>query len=148
MTRELTGRDVFVVTASAFAVIIAVNVTLAVKAVGTFPGLEVRNSYVASQTFNAEAAAQRALGWQAGTRWDAGRLTVAFEAPDGGPVTLTGLFGRATVRADDRELTFVRGADGQWQAEAPAGRGRWVLHLTAVARDGTPWRQRVMVTVR
>ena len=52
MTRELTGRHVLVITLCAFGTIIAVNVFMAVMAVGTFPGLEVKNSYVASQTFD------------------------------------------------------------------------------------------------
>ncbi|MDZ4134978.1 MAG: FixH family protein, partial [Paracoccaceae bacterium] len=42
---ELTGRKVLVITVSAFAVIIGVNLLLAYKAVSTFPGLEVKNSY-------------------------------------------------------------------------------------------------------
>jgi hypothetical protein len=44
-------------------VIISVNLLLAFKAVSTFPGLEVKNSYVASQGFNDRKAAQEALGW-------------------------------------------------------------------------------------
>ena len=43
---EITGKYVFAITASAFAVIIGVNLVLAFKAVSTFPGLEVKNSYV------------------------------------------------------------------------------------------------------
>ena len=38
---EITGRQVFLVTAGAFAVIITVNVVMAWQAVSTFPGLEV-----------------------------------------------------------------------------------------------------------
>ena len=52
--------------------IIAVNLTLAFKAVTTFPGLEVKNSYVASQNFDADRAAQQALGWQVAARIEAG----------------------------------------------------------------------------
>jgi nitrogen fixation protein FixH len=54
---EMTGRKVLAITVSAFGVIIAVNFLLAYKAVSTFPGLEVPNSYVASQTFDADRAA-------------------------------------------------------------------------------------------
>ena len=46
--KELTGRKVLAITVGFFAVIIAVNLFMAFKAVGTFPGLEVKNSYVAS----------------------------------------------------------------------------------------------------
>ena len=57
---ELTGKHVLGITVGAFAVIIGVNVLLAVKAVSTFPGLEVDNSYVASQGFDKRKAAQEA----------------------------------------------------------------------------------------
>mgnify|MGYP001760938923 FL=1 len=63
MTRPLTGKHVLAITLVAFGVIIGVNVLMAVKAVGTFPGLEVANSYVASQDFDRERAAQAALDW-------------------------------------------------------------------------------------
>ncbi len=70
--RELTGRKVFAITAAFFGVIIAVNLLLAYKAVSTFPGLEVQNSYVASQTWDAERAAQQALGWDLAAEYDHG----------------------------------------------------------------------------
>ena len=60
---KLTGRHVAAIFCICFAVIIAVNVALAVSAVRTFPGLEVKNSYVASQSFDADRSAQEALGW-------------------------------------------------------------------------------------
>ncbi|MEL7345657.1 MAG: FixH family protein, partial [Pseudomonadota bacterium] len=49
--RQLTGWHVFGMFALAFGIIISVNMTLAFQAVRTFPGLEVKNSYVASQAF-------------------------------------------------------------------------------------------------
>ena len=60
MTRELTGRYVLVITLCGFARSLRVNVFMAVMAVGTFPGLEVKNSYVASQSFD-RTAPRRAL---------------------------------------------------------------------------------------
>ena len=60
---KLTGRHVALIFGGAFTVIIGVNLTLAVKAVGTFPGLETKNSYVASQNFEHDRAAQEALGF-------------------------------------------------------------------------------------
>jgi len=61
--RQLTGRHVLMIFVGAFTVIIGVNIALAYNAVRTFPGLEVKNSYVASQEFNTRRAAQVALGW-------------------------------------------------------------------------------------
>ena len=57
----LTGRKVLAIAVAAFGVVIAANLVLAWQAVGTFPGTETANSYVASQNFNrtlAEAKAQ------------------------------------------------------------------------------------------
>ena len=64
MTREfkLTGWHVLAIFVGAFGVIIGVNVALAWNAVATFPGLEVDNSYIASQTFDDRREAQEALG--------------------------------------------------------------------------------------
>ena len=61
----ITGPKAFAIFSSFFVVIIGVNVVMAYQAIHTFPGLEVDNSYVASQTFDAERKAQEALGWNA-----------------------------------------------------------------------------------
>ncbi|MCW1949884.1 MAG: FixH family protein, partial [Octadecabacter sp.] len=49
---EIKGWHVLAGFGAAFGIIIAVNLTLAYKAVQTFPGLEVKNSYVAGQVFD------------------------------------------------------------------------------------------------
>jgi nitrogen fixation protein FixH len=91
--REITGKHVLFFTVSAFAVIIAVNVVMAWKAISTFPGLEVKNSYVASQTFDADRDAQIALGWTMTPDYDAAakELRLVFADKDGLPVTLAEL---------------------------------------------------------
>ena len=48
MSQELTGQKVLAITATGFAIIIGVNITMAYSALSTFPGLVVKNSYVAS----------------------------------------------------------------------------------------------------
>ena len=50
--RKITGTHVLIGFVTAFGIIIAVNFTLAYNAVATFPGLEVKNTYVASQEFD------------------------------------------------------------------------------------------------
>ena len=70
----ITGPKAFAIFSSFFVVIIAVNVVMACQAVHTFPGLEVENSYVASQTFDAERQAQEALGWTARAAIEEGEL--------------------------------------------------------------------------
>lgn len=146
--REITGRQVFAVTAAAFAVIIGVNAVLAWKAIATFPGLEVRNSYVASQSFDADRAAQEALGWNVAARVGDGRLVLTIDGRDGRPVvpeTIEATVGRATHVAEDRVLTFA--FDGRAHvAPVDLAPGNWSLRLTARAADGTPFRQRIALT--
>lgn len=145
----ITGPKFFAIFSSFFVVIIAVNLVLAFQAVATFPGLEVKNSYVASQTFDRDRAAQLALGWDVSATVHAGELRLSITGPDGAPVAATevaGTFGRATSVRDDQSPAFV--FDGTlYRAPVTAGPGNWNLRLTATAPDGTPFQQRVVVLV-
>ncbi|SNS14196.1 FixH family protein [Tropicimonas sediminicola] len=145
----LTGRKVFIITASAFGVIIAVNITMAVLAVGSFPGLEVKNSYVASQTFNDDKAAQEALGWTVDADVEDGLLTIAFTGRSGYPVeveSLEAILGRATHVKDDFEPDFSY-RDGTFTAPVDLAPGNWNIRMVATAPDGTPFRQRIALHV-
>ena len=59
--RKITGWHVVAVFVASFGLIISVNILMAYKAISTFPGLAVKNSYVASQQFDKKRAAQQAL---------------------------------------------------------------------------------------
>jgi nitrogen fixation protein FixH len=146
--RELKGRHVAAMFLAGFGAIIAANATLAVQAMRSFPGLEVRNSYVASQSFDAERRAQAALGWTAYVTLKAGRLTVVFADAAGRPVqpaTAALTIGRTTQAAEDEAPPLVWTGSG-YAAEVAGGPGRWVVHLTATAADGTSWRQRITLS--
>ncbi|MEZ5778747.1 MAG: FixH family protein [Paracoccaceae bacterium] len=150
MKGELTGRKVFVITASAFAVIIGVNVLLAVKAVKTFPGLEVKNSYVASQSFDAERTAQEALGWSLTETYSDGVLRLAFRDREGLPVRverLSATIGRTTEAANDIQAEFTM-QNGDYLAPADLSPGKWMILLEAFAEDGTRFHQRLDLFVR
>jgi len=146
--KTLTGWHVFGMFGLGFGIIIAVNLTLAVNAVRTFPGLEVKNSYIASQSFDHDRRAQKALGWSVAARLEGDYLLVSF-AKAGDPVAPqieTAVFGRATsVHADQQpHFTF----DGTaFVAPVQAGPGNWNLRITARAADGTRFQQRIIVEV-
>jgi len=115
MTRELTGRHVLALFVAGFGVIIAVNLTLAFQAVRTFPGLEVKNSYVASQKFDLRRDAQEQLGWTARAELRGGMLRLELADAEGRPADVRGLsvvIGRATHERDDQtlEMRYDRGA--------------------------------------
>ncbi len=146
MIREIKGWHVAAVFVLAFGTIIAVNLTLAVNAVRTFPGLEVKNSYVASQSFDEDRRAQLALGWDV-SAWIEDDELVLRIVQNGQPIAPRierAVFGRATTVANDQTPEFQ--FDGSaMRAPITAGNGNWNLRIVAVAEDGTRFQQRIVV---
>ncbi|PZX10905.1 nitrogen fixation protein FixH [Palleronia aestuarii] len=146
---RLTGRHVAAMFVGGFAIIIAVNVTLAINAVRTFPGKETASSYVASQTFDADRAAQDALGWTLDVTLGPEVLRLAVAGPDGAtvrPEIVTATLGRATTVADDVSPDFAW--DGTaWVAAIAAEHGNWNLRIEMLAADGTHFRRRLPLRV-
>lgn len=142
--RELTGKHVLGITVGAFSVIIGVNIVMAVKAVSTFPGLEVENGYIASQSFDAEKKAQDALGWVLTHGYADGRLSIDIRKGAGAaPVqSLDVLLGRTTEAGDDSHPAFKL-ENGVWVADAVLEPGKWLMMVKATAPDGTVFRQRL-----
>jgi nitrogen fixation protein FixH len=145
----LKGRHVAMGFVSAFTVIIGVNLFLAFSAVKTFPGLEVKNSYVASQTFDVERAAQEALNWTitADVTGDVLRLDIHDEAGPVQPVSLDVTLGRATHVRDDRALNFAFDGTVHTAFVPDLEPGYWNLRLVSEASDGTIYRQRIQLRV-
>ena len=148
--RKLTGWHVLAIFGGAFSIIIGVNVALAVSAVRTFPGLEVKNSYVASQTFNDRLHAQQALGWTVEATAQDGLLLLAITDAEGKPVQvgkLEATLGRATHVKDDRTPEFAFNGRA-YAAREELGKGNWNIRMKATALDGTEFEQRVVLHVK
>jgi nitrogen fixation protein FixH len=150
MTRQLTGRHVLMIFCGAFGVIISVNLLMAYSAVSTFPGLEVKNSYVASQQFDERKAAQEALGWTVRADAAEGQVILRITDADGMPVRvgdLNAVVGRATHVADDVRPEFI--FDGAaYVAPVDLADGNWNIRMTAQSEDGTLFAQRVILHVK
>ncbi|UWQ80138.1 FixH family protein [Leisingera sp. S132] len=148
--REFTGKHAILLFGGAFAVIIGVNIILAVNAVKTFPGLEVKNSYVASQEFDQRRSAQEALGWSVYASSQGDQVKLEITDADGTPVEvakLSATLGRATHVQDDQKPEFT--FDGQaYVAPADLGPGNWNIRMVARAKDGTEFTQRVILHVK
>jgi nitrogen fixation protein FixH len=149
---EMTGRKVLAITVSAFGVIIAVNMLLAYKAISTFPGLEVQNGYVASQSFDKDRAAQKALGWTLAANYDhdAAALELVFTDAAGKPAVvrdLSVLVGRPTETREDTWPVFAN-ADGAYRAPLDLNPGKWMLKVEALSPDGTRFHQRLDLFVK
>ena len=148
--RQFTGRHAAMVFVGAFAVIIGVNLVLAFSAVKTFPGLEVKNSYVASQEFDERRHAQEALGWDVQASGTGGLVILTIRDAAGRAVEveeLTAVLGRATHVKDDLTPAFT--FDGQaYVAPVELADGDWNIRMKAVAPDGTEFQQRVILHVK
>lgn len=147
--RELTGWHVLAIATGAFGVIIAVNLLLAYKAVSTFPGVEVANSYAAGVGFDARRAAQIALGWDVTTAFDGHQLRVDFRKQSGviKPLDVRLKLGRVTEEADDRT------GEARWDGKgftipATLAPGLWRVDIEAVASDGTAFLRRLKLRVQ
>ncbi|MDO5630973.1 MAG: FixH family protein [Paracoccus sp. (in: a-proteobacteria)] len=143
--KRFTGRHMLGFAVAMFGIIIVVNVFMAFKAVGTFPGLEVPNSYIASQSFDRERAAQQALGWTVTPAYDGQELTLRVTDETGLPARIASLsatLGRPTHVRDDvtPELSYDNGV---FRAPLHLAPGVWIIHVTATAPDGTEFRQRI-----
>jgi len=143
--KPITGRKVLLMFVGFFGVITAVNITMAYQAILTFPGLEVRNSYVASQSFDRRRAAQQALGWDVSADIEGRVLTLHIRDAAGKSVQVSNLaatLGRATNTRQDQNLNF--GFDGDaYLAPVVAAPGYWHLRISATADSGTLFDQRL-----
>ncbi len=148
--RELTGRHVAIIFVAGFGVIIAVNLWLAFSAISTFPGLEVKNSYVASQEFDDRREAQESLGWTVNARAMGGLVILSITDQQGAPVQVAALdavLGRATHVKDDIAPNFQ--FDGTaYVAPVELGDGNWNIRMTAKSQDGIEFKQRVILHVK
>ena len=147
--RELNGYHVLAMYVAGFGIIIAVNLTLAFQAVGTFPGLETKNSYVVSQSFDKDRAAQSALGWNVDAHLDDQNLVLSVTDKNGVvvPEILSATFGRATHVGDDQTPAFLHDGTAFVAPVGELARGNWNLRLEARASDGTLFRQRIVIWV-
>jgi nitrogen fixation protein FixH len=147
--RKFTGWHALAIFGGCFAVIISVNLTLAYNAVSTFPGVEVKNSYVASQSFDDRRADQESLGWTVRADAKGGLLILSITDAQGRPVqagSLDAVLGRATHVQDDRAPEFS--FDGRaYVARESLKPGNWNIRMKATSLDGIPFEQRVVLHV-
>ncbi|HUS55004.1 MAG TPA: FixH family protein [Thermohalobaculum sp.] len=148
--KPLTGRKVLLIAVAAFGVIIAANLTMLLAATGTFPGLVVANSYVASQGWDRKANAQRALGWTAAADYSVGTLRVAMTGRDGAPLVglnVVAVVGRPASDSADIRLELAEGAD-DYAAPLVLLPGRWRVLITGADVEGNRFEAAAELTVR
>ena len=135
-----------------FGTIIAVNIAMAYWAVSTFPGLNAKNSYVASQNYNLllkDAAAQDERGWKNTLTLEEGRPMLVLTNRAGAVVhglDVSILAGRPSNASTDRALK-LEPVPGGYRADQALERGRWLVEIEARQGEELMWRQTKSIIV-
>lgn len=146
-TKAITGGQVFAIMAAFFAIIIAVNATLAVLAVKSWSGLVVQNGYVASQTFNAdlaEARRQAQLGWQESFGYVDGKLSLILSDAESRPIKkaeVTITVERPSTDREDRQLSLAETVPGRYELAIGLAPGLWDAEALVRTADGKSLRR-------
>lgn len=134
---EFTGRHMLMIIVAFFAVVIGVNVVMATVAIGSWTGLVVENSYVASQEFNGKlqvAHERDALGWQGGMAYENGELILTLVDKDGQPIALQGVsveVSRPIGMKGDRTVDLAVAEDGTHRIALVLDPGVWNAAIVA-----------------
>jgi nitrogen fixation protein FixH len=141
--RKFTGWHMLAWMVTFFGVVIAVNITMARIAIGSFGGTVVDNSYVASQQFNGwleQARTQQELGWQVQPSLSDDRHLQVSVTGARDPLAVTAMARHPLGTLPDMALTFRRLPDGRFVARDALPGGRWIVRLQVVSGDQV-WRQ-------
>ncbi len=148
--KPLTGRKVLLIILAGFAIVIAANLSLAVSAIATNPGLEVKNGYIASQKFERRRELQDRLAWKADAQYADGFLVVEIVAADGRPAELRefgAVVRRPTHQREDRTPEF-KFSGQHYSAPINLAKGRWNVDVRAASVDGQEFEQRLSIRIR
>ena len=143
MSRRFTGFHMLAILVAFFGTVMAVNFTMASLASSTFGGIQVQNSYVASQNFNGwleQAERQEKLGWEVASGWQGdGRLLVTASGPSPA-AQLTAAARHPLGQKADMDMAFERQPDGSFVSLQELPPGRWIVRLQLT--DGADeWRR-------
>ena len=140
---RFTGLHMLACMVAFFGVIIAVNITMATFASSSWTGLVVKNSYVASQKFNAELAeaeAQAALGWTSDLSYRGQQITFDLRDDAGrmlSPSVVMLSLGRPAFEQKDQQIQLTANASGGFGTTIALDDGTWMMRLDAVVGDQT-----------
>ncbi|MFK4824242.1 FixH family protein [Paenochrobactrum sp. BZR 588] len=146
-SRGFTGWHMLGIMCLFFGVIISVNLTMAYFAIGSWSGLVVKNSYVASQEFNEKAITgkeQAALQWEVILDYKNGEFSYQLTNNEGLAVEATHAtahFKRPVGDANDTTVELEKIADGHFKSKVELGEGAWIVEINAEAGLDDPYRQ-------
>jgi len=137
--RELKGWHVLLIMLGFFGVMFAVNGVFLYHAITSFPGEDVKKSYVQGLNYNdtlAERAAQAELGWTAEAGMQSGQLVFRLRDADGAPLSNYAVIGeirRKATHGADQAIIYQARPNGEYVADAGhLGPGQWSLRINVM----------------
>lgn len=141
--KELKGWHVLLIMLGFFGVMFAVNGVFLYHAITSFPGEDVKKSYVQGLHYNdtlAARAAQTERGWTAEAGLQGDQLLFRLQTADGAPVSNQAVIGelrRVASQGQDRAIVFRAAPGGEYYADAyDLDIGRWELRVRVLDADG------------
>ena len=149
---RINGYHVAAMFIAFFAVVITANFTMAWFASGSWTGLVVKNSYVASQNYNKKIEAakkQKAMGWHLRFNYSDKLLAFSFLDTNNQPIifdNVSVIIGRPVSQEGDVKLNLAHESQGHYQARIELSEGVWGFQLTAEGNN--PYRSEGRFLVR
>ena len=140
--KQLKGWHVLLMMLGFFSIMFTANGIFLYHAITSFPGEDVKKSYVQGLDYNRTLEArraQRALGWAAAAGFDKGRLV--FELKDANDRDIYGHDVEAELRRaatiyDDRTIQLSRAASGAFVADLPdLETGQWTVRFSVRSHE-------------
>ena len=141
--KKLKGWHVLLIMLGFFGVIFSVNGVFLYHAITSFPGEDVKKSYVQGLNYNdtlAARAAQAELGWSAAIGVDGETLVLQLDDRDGQPITNRVAVADLRRRASDAaDHTFILQANTRGEYTTEVGmieKGQWFVRVNVMDYDG------------
>ena len=140
--KELKGWHVLLIMLGFCGVMFAVNGVFLYHAITSFPGEDVKKSYVQGLSYNDTLAAREAqaeLGWTAEAGLQGNELIFRLQDRDGAPLSNYVVIGerrRFATQNADQAIVYNAHPDGEYVAEAGAlAPGQWALRINVLDAD-------------
>lgn len=142
---EFTGRHMAVILTTFFAVVVLVNLSMAVLAKRSWTGLVVPNSYVASQQFNdvtAKLEASAALNIRSRLSVSNGKIQLSLDSASGSALEVREAvisLSKASSSGDRQNLLLTCDQQGLCTAAAKLEKGLWIGEVSAQVPGKGDW---------
>jgi nitrogen fixation protein FixH len=150
--RPFTGLHMLIIMLSFFAVVLTANLTMVYFARHSWTGLVVKNSYIASQEFNAKTAEmERAAEISVQIEIDKAHLKLTLKDNSGRAVVAQSValkLGRPSHAGEDQAIPLIAQGAGLFAAEHALAHGQWSGTVSADIAGQNDWSRPVYLFLK